>query len=64
MPLEDKYSEEKLQLDNEIIIPQEDLYTVSWEADFDYEVFEPRKFKWPDTATRLPNDAASGEVDY
>ena len=41
-PLEDKYSKEKLQPDDEIIIPQDDLYTISWEADFDYQVFEPR----------------------
>ena len=63
-PLEDKYNEEKLQPDESIIIPQDDLYTISWEADFEYELFEPRKNDWPDTATRLSNDAASGELDY
>ena len=42
-PLEDKYSKEKLQPDDEIIIQQDDLYTISWEADFDYQVFEPRR---------------------
>ena len=63
-PLEDKYNQEKLQPDESIIIPQDDLYTISWEADFEYELFEPRKNDWPDTATRLPDDAASGEVDY
>ena len=31
---------------------------------FDCEQFEARKDNWPDTATRLPNDAASGEVDH
>ena len=40
-PLEDKYKEEKLQPDESIIIPQVDLYTISWEADFEYELFEP-----------------------
>ena len=63
-PLEDKYKEEKLQPDDEIIIPQDDLNNVAWVADFKYELFEPRKDHWLDTATRLPNDAVSGEVDY
>ena len=44
--------------------PQDDLYTILWEVDFDYDLFETRKDDWPDTATRLPNDAASGGVDY
>ena len=64
VPLEDKYKEEKLQTDESIIIPQDDLYSISWEADFEYELFEPRKDDWPHTATRLANDAASGGVDY
>ena len=63
-PLDDKYTEEKLQPDDEIIIPQDDFYTIAWEADFEYELFEPRKYNWPDTAIRLLNDAVSGEVDY
>ena len=63
-PLEDKYKEEKLQPDEEIVIPQDDLYTISWEADFEYELFEPKTNDWPHTATRLPQDAANGEVDY
>ena len=42
-PLEDKYFKEKLQSDDEIVIPQDDLYTISWEADFDYQVFEQRR---------------------
>ena len=63
-PLEDKYKEEKLQPDGEIVIPQDDLYTISWEADFEYELFEPKTNDWPHTATRLPQDAANGEVDY
>ena len=63
-PLEDKFKEEELQPDEEIVIPQDDLYTISWEADFEYELFEPKKNDWPDTATRLPQDATNGEVDY
>ena len=63
-PLEDKYREEKLQPDEEIVIPHDDLYTISWEADFEYELFEPKTNDWPHTATRLPQDAANGDVDY
>ena len=63
-PLEDKYKEEKLQPDEELIIPQDDLYTISWEADFEYNLFQPRKDNWPDADTRLPNDVARGGVDY
>ena len=47
-PLEDKFDGEKLQPDNEIVIPQDNLYTVSWEVDFDYEIFETRKGGWQD----------------
>ena len=63
-PLEDKYEKEKLQPDEEIVIPQDDLYTISWEADFEYELFETKENDWPDTATRLPRDATNGEVDH
>ena len=63
-PLEDKYREEKLQPDDEIVKPQDDLYTILWKVDLDYELFEPRTDNWPDAATRLPNEAASGKVDY
>ena len=63
-PLEDKYKVEKLQPDDEKTIPQDDLYTIAWEADFEYELFEPKRNDWPETATRLPQDATNGEVDY
>ena len=43
VPLEDQYKEEKLQPDESIIIPQDHLYTISWEADFEYELFEPKE---------------------
>ena len=62
--VEDNYLVEKLQPADEIVIPQDDLYTFSWEVDFDYELFETRKDVWPLTATRLPNDAASSELEY
>ena len=62
-PLEDKYDEEKLQPDNEIVIPQDDLYTISWDVDFEYDLFEPRKENWTDVATRRPTDAESTYTD-
>ena len=61
--LEDKYDGEKLQPDNEIAIPQDNLYTISWEVDFEYELLEPRKDDWTDVATRRPTDAEDGSVE-
>ena len=63
-PLEDKYDGEKLQPDNDIVIPQDDLHTISWEVDFEYELFEPRKEDWTDVATRRPTDTEDGSVDH
>ena len=61
-PLEDKYDGEKLHYD-EIVVPQVDLYTISWDVDFEYELFEPRKDDWTDVATRRPTDAEDGSVE-
>ena len=61
-PFQDNYFE-KLQPDDEIVIPKDDLYTLSWEVDFDYELFETRKINWPVTATRIPSDTASDKLD-
>ena len=33
-PLEDNFREQRLQPDEEIIIPQDDLYVITWETDF------------------------------
>ena len=63
-PLEDKYEGEKLQPDNEIVIPQDDLYSISWEVDFEYDLFEPRKEDWTDVATRRPTDTEDGSADH
>ena len=63
-PLEDKYKEEKLQPDKSIIIPQDDLYTISWEADIKYELLEPIRNDWPDAVTCPTKDTTNGEVDY
>ena len=56
--LEDKYAKEKLQPDDEIIIPQDNLYTISWEADFDYHVFEPRRDDNTDEESQTPDSVA------
>ena len=48
----------------QIVIPQDDLYTFSWEVDFEYELFEPRKEDWSDVATRRPTDTEDGSVDH
>ena len=63
-PLEDKYSKEKLQPDEEIIIPQDDLYTISWEADFDYQVFGPRRDDNTNEELQIDNDASTTTRDY
>ena len=64
-PLEDKYAKEKLQPDDEIIIPQDDLYTISWEADFDYHVFEPRRDDNTNEELQTPDsDAGVTTSDY
>ena len=52
--LENKYFKKKLQPDDEIIIPQDDLYTISWEADFDYQGFEPRQDDSSNEAAQAP----------
>ena len=62
-PLEDKYSKEKLQPDDEIIIPQDDLYTISWEADFDYQVFEPRQDEIPNEELQQADTNGNGSND-
>ena len=64
-PLEEKYSKEKLQPDEEVVIPQDDLYTISWEADFDYQVFQPRQDDNANTANNndvLDDNAADEEI--
>ena len=64
-PLEDQYSEEKLQPDDEKIVPQDDLYTITREDDFDYQVFEPRQDDNPNGAAQAPdNNATSATSDY
>ena len=49
------------QHDNELVIPQDHLYTISWEVDFEYDLFEPRKDDSTDLATRWPTDVIENE---
>ena len=63
-PLEDKYSKEKLQPDDEIISPQDDLYTISWEADFDYQDFEPPRDDNTNEELQTDSDASAMNNDY
>ena len=37
---------------------------MSWEVDFEYELFEPRKDDWTDVATRRPTDAEDRSVEH
>ena len=39
-PLEDNYQETHWQIDDNIVNPQDDLYTLAWEAEFDGDLFD------------------------
>ena len=39
-PPEDNYQEAKWQIDDKIVIPQDDLYTIAWEAEFRGHLFD------------------------
>ena len=52
-PLEDNFREQRLQLDEEIVIPKDDLYIITWETDFGEQLITPRHDPIP---TSLPND--------
>ena len=71
--LEDKFREERLQQDEESVIPQDDLYTITWETNFGEQL--PTRGNEP-IPTSLPNgerpittemntsDASEKEADY
>ena len=62
-PLVDRYSKDKLQPEEEIVVPQDDLYTISWEADFDYEIFEPTQDAVPHGTTQRDAAQASDATE-
>ena len=39
-PPEDNYQEAQWQIDDNIVVPQDDLYTIAWEADFGGHLFD------------------------
>ena len=69
-PLEDSYCEEKLRPDEEIIIPEDDLHTITWGAKFvESRGHAPNvtylpSSEQPVTSNDGPNDADEDEVDY
>ena len=72
-PLEDNFREQRLQPDEEIVIPQDDLYEITWETDFGEQLVTRGNETIP---TSMPNgeqphaaqpntsDAHENEVDY
>ena len=72
-PLEDNFREQRLQPDDEIVIPQDDLYIITWETDFGEQLvarsYEPIPTSLPNgerPSSAQPNssDAHENEVDY
>ena len=72
-PLEDNFQEQQLQPDEEIVIPQDDLYIITWETDFGEQLITRGHDPIP---TSLPNgkqpnpvepsysDVSENEADY
>ena len=72
-PLEDNFREQRLQPDEEIVIPQDDLYVIAWETDFGEQLVtrgsEPiptsaPNGEQPNTAETNANDVNETEADY
>ena len=72
-PLEDRYRKQKLLPDEEIIIPQDDLKSITWEADFGDQLVSRGNAHNPTclpggeqavASNDEPSDANENEVDY
>ena len=72
-PLEDNFLEQRLQPDEEIVIPQDDLFTITWESDFGQQLVtrgtEPiptslPNGEWPSAAETNSSNAHENEADY
>ena len=72
-PLEDNFREQQLQPDEEIVIPQDDLYVITWETDFGEQLVTrdnetiPTSVpngEQPNAAQPNTSDAHENEVDY
>ena len=66
--LEDNFREQRLQPDEEIVIPQDDLYTITWETDFGEQLItrghDPIPSSLPSAAEANSSDANENQVDY
>ena len=71
--LEDNFREQQLQPDEEIVIPQDDLYVITWETDFGEQLVtrdsEPIPTNMPNSerpnaAETNTNDVTENEADY
>ena len=62
-PLEDNFREERLQQDEEIAIPQDDLYTITWETTFGEQLAtrdnEPIPTSMPNGEGQITSDSIS-----
>ena len=61
-PPEDNYSETQWQTDDNIVVPQDDLYTIAWEAEFGGHLFDipiihtdPNAIDFDDSHTQGPD---------
>ena len=72
-PLEDNFREQELQPDVEIVIPQDDLYVITWETDFGEQLVTrgnetiPTSMpngERPIAAETNTNDVTENEADY
>ena len=72
-PLEDNFREQRLQPDDEIVIPQDDLYIITWETDLGEQLVtrgsEPiptsmPNCERPNAAETNTNDVTENEADY
>ena len=72
-PLEDNFREQQLQPDEEIVIPQDDLYVITWETDFGEQLVTrgnetiPTSMpngERPNAAETNTNDVTENEADY
>ena len=72
-PLEDNFREQQLQPDEEIVIPQDDLYVITWETDFGEQLVtrgnetistSMPNGERPNAAETNTNDVTENEADY
>ena len=72
-PLEDNFREQRLQPDEEIVIPQDDLYIITWETEFGEQLVtqgsetiptSTPNGERPNAAETNTNDVTENEADY